>query len=61
MVNGCVKYEQNPLNIAGCWVVTRTEGAGHDNTLWPEKAESKKETRWVDSTRTTEVTPVTIW
>ena len=48
-VNGCTKYEHNPLNSVGCRVVTRagrltngrtdgltdgrTDSAGHDNTL----------------------------
>ena len=54
--NGCKVYEQNPSNIVGCRVVMRagwthrqmdrqmggrTDGTGHNNTLWPEWAEGK--------------------
>ena len=52
-VIGCTDYEQNPLNIVGCSVVTKAgwtdvqtygqrDGAGHDNTLQPEWAKGNK-------------------
>ena len=52
MVNGCTKYEQDPLNIVGYREVTRvewkdrqTDSVRHNNSLGPEWAEGKYETK----------------